>query len=196
MQVLKMAAWRNRGFSGSIGRSKTNRVRRMHTLRTPGGILFTFAVFVLIFYVIAFLVKGPDFVEYGLMPGVLGASQIALLLSVVLFAPLAFYKPGRPVARWGFLAAALVFGVAAWILAFLVTYEVWGVVGLLIGIAFAGVGIVAVGIVAALMAGQLSTALTIALLSVCGLVARQIMIVLARRLEAENAPLPVIDLNE
>ena len=168
----------------------------MSLLRTPGGVLFTLAVFVLVFYVIAFLVKGPLFVEYGLMPGVLMAAQVALLLCIIVFAPLAFCKPGRPIARWGFLASALVFGVAAWILAFLVTYEVWGEVGLLIGLALAGVGIVPVGIVAAFLGGHLDTALTVLLLAACGLGARQIMIGLARRLEAESAPLPMVELEE
>ena len=163
----------------------------MHTLRTPGGMLFAFAVATLVFFLAAFLVKGPLFVEYGLMPGLLMVTRLALLASVLLL-PLAHIGVTKPVARWGYLVAWLVFGVTAWVLAFLITLLLWGVIGVIVGIALAGAGIIPVGILAALFNAQWSVAIELIVLAALAYGTRWFTLRLARQIEpqAPVGPMP------
>ena len=51
---------------------------------------------------------------------------------------------------YGLYVASFVFGVCVWVYGFMVTYEIWGGVGVLIGLMLGIVGIVPLGIIAAL----------------------------------------------
>jgi hypothetical protein len=79
------------------------------------------------------------------------------LLSILVFAiallvllPLSFLQPSRPFAAGAILIASYVFGATVWIDALLVTKVLWGTAAVVVGLLIAGVGIVPVGILAAL----------------------------------------------
>ena len=154
----------------------------LNVLKTPGGMLFALAVCVLVFFLAAFLVKGTDFVEYGLIPGLQQITQIALLVSILCL-PLAFFRPAKSVARWAYLLSWLVFGVTAWVLGFLVTLQAWGTIGVIIGLALAGVGVVLTGILAAAIHGDWSMLIELVVLAALAYGARRLTLRLARQLE-------------
>jgi hypothetical protein len=156
----------------------------MNTLRTPGGMLFALAVATLVFFVAAFLVKGDLFVEYGLIPGLLVFTRIALLASVVAL-PLALIRLTKPVARWTYFVSYLVFAVTVWVLGFLVTLQLWGVVGVIVGIAAAGAGVIATGVIAAGLAGAWTTVIELIVLSVLAYGTRVFALRLAKQLEPD-----------
>ncbi len=158
----------------------------LNILKTPGGMLFALAVAILVFFLAAFLVKGPDFVEYGLMPDLFWFTRLALIVSVICV-PLAFIPFLRRVARWGYLLSWLVFGITAWVLGFLVTLQLWGVVGVIVGLALAGAGVVLTGILAALIGGAWPTAVELLVLALLAYGTRRFTLHLAAKLEP---PLP------
>jgi hypothetical protein len=82
------------------------------------------------------------------------------LVSIVLFAlivlivvPLAFVPPCRGFAAHFLLVSSYVFGLTVWVEALLITKTLWGTVGVVVGLLFAGVGIVPVGMLASLFRG-------------------------------------------
>lgn len=77
-----------------------------------------------------------------------------------------FYKPwSRVIGKWLYIGS-FVYGVCAWMLAFIVTLEYWGVLGVIIGFILLGIGMVPVGLFAAAFnLDWLSVTTTIALLS-------------------------------
>jgi hypothetical protein len=68
---------------------------------------------------------------------------------IVLLLPLASFRKTRIVPAYGLYVASFVFGVCGRVSGFMVTYEIWGGVGMFIGLMLGIVGIVPLGIVAA-----------------------------------------------
>lgn len=79
---------------------------------------------------------------------------INLLIAFFILGPLSLIPPARFIAASGFLIASIVFGVMIWVCGLGVTYEAWGLGGVIIGLVFAGVGIVPVAMLAALLQGE------------------------------------------
>lgn len=156
----------------------------MNTLRTPGGMLFALAVATLVFFVAAFLVKDDLFVEYGLIPGLLVFTRLALLASVVVL-PLAFIRLTKPVARWTYFVSYLIFADTVWVLGFLITLQIWGVVGVIVGLAMAGAGVVATGVIAAGLNGMWPSVIELIVLAVLAYGTRLFALRLARQLEPD-----------
>src|SRR5437016_805213 len=53
-------------------------------------------------------------------------SQIALLLSIFVFLPLALFRATRIVAAFGLMAASYSFGACVWVFGLIVTWSYWG----------------------------------------------------------------------
>ena len=79
---------------------------------------------------------------------------INLLIAFFILGPLSLIPPARFIAASGFLIASIVFGVMIWVGGLGVTYEAWGLGGVIIGLVFAGVGIVPVAMLASLLQGE------------------------------------------
>lgn len=89
--------------------------------------------------------------------------DIIFLIDLIVLIPLAFFKKTRSVSAIGLFVSSYVLGAFTWISAFLATYSFWGVLGIFIGIALAGVGIVFTGFLAALLHGYWYVAVNLAL---------------------------------
>ncbi|HLY55277.1 MAG TPA: hypothetical protein VKS60_06950 [Stellaceae bacterium] len=71
--------------------------------------------------------------------------------AVIVFGPLAIFRRARYWAAWGLYATSIVAGVILWIYCAAITFWAWGWVGLIIGIVILGVGVLPLGLVAALI---------------------------------------------
>jgi hypothetical protein len=78
----------------------------------------------------------------------------SLLIAFFIFGPLSLIPPTRFIAAIGFVIASFVFGAMMWCGGLGVTYEAWGVGGVVIGLMIAGIGIVPVGMLAVLLHGE------------------------------------------
>jgi hypothetical protein len=76
-------------------------------------------------------------------------NNIVTVLCIVLLMPLTLFRKTRIVPAHGLYVASFVFGVCVWVYGFMVTYEIWGGVGVFIGLMLGIVGIVPLGIIAA-----------------------------------------------
>jgi len=76
------------------------------------------------------------------------------LVTVILFVPLAFIPAARGVSGNGIVIASYIFGAILWLWAMAITYSVWGMLALVLGLVFFGVGVVPVAILAVLFEGE------------------------------------------
>lgn len=104
--------------------------------------------------IVALFVSGLVFVSRHVIWLAQGASVLALVCCIFVFFPMSFFARTRRAAFIGFLGSAFLFGLATWILGLLSTYLVWGGLGVVIGLALGVVGIVPLGVLAALFGAQ------------------------------------------
>jgi len=117
-----------------------------------GALIVLVAVAALIFLA-ALFIKGGAWVSAVVLPFINLLSRIALFFTIVVFLPLSFLKKTRPFTGFMLLITSYVFGLAAWLKGFFWAYNIWGVVGVLIGVFLFGVGVVPVGALALLLNG-------------------------------------------
>ena len=76
-------------------------------------------------------------------------NNILTVVCIVLLISLAPFRKTRIVPAYGLYVASFVFGVCVWMYGFAVTYQIWGGVGIFIGLILGIVGVVPLGIIAA-----------------------------------------------
>lgn len=79
------------------------------------------------------------------------AYSIIFLVSIVVLVPLALIPPTRSFSAVGLLIASYAFGAILWIWSMAYTYSVWGLVAVIVGLGFLGVGVVPIAMFAALV---------------------------------------------
>ena len=107
-------------------------------------------VICLVLLVIALLLRGMVWAADKLMPWLVTASMYALLVCIFIFLPMCIFRKTRPWAGVGLVYASLLFGVMLFAYACLYVVYAWGYGALAIGLIFAGVGVVPVGLLAAI----------------------------------------------
>lgn len=78
----------------------------------------------------------------------------SLLVVCFVLGPLSLIPPARGIAATGFVITSFVFGAVMWFSSLAVTYDLWGTMGVIIGLLIAGVGIVPVAMLATLFHGE------------------------------------------
>lgn len=121
----------------------------MEALKGIGSIVLGIAFFCGLILIAVLMIEGAKSVSEFMLPYLSLAIAYVLPICALILLPLAFIPKTRVIAAFGFFAASFLFGAATWMYGLIVTYTIWGVVGVLAGLAIAGVGVVPVGIVAA-----------------------------------------------
>lgn len=123
-------------------------------LKRIGGLLIGLAVIVAFTFLVALFIKGGAWASAVILPFVDFLSWFTISITILVLLPLSFFKKTRPSSGFMLLTASYVFGLAAWLKGFLWAYNIWGVVGVLIGVFLFGVGVVPVGAIALLFNGM------------------------------------------
>lgn len=98
--------------------------------------------------------RGIAWVSERVFEYVVLVNSYAFIISLFVCLPCAVFRVTRKVAAFGLFAASMVFGITVWIFGFLVTYAIWGLFGVFIGIAFFGFGVVPLGMIAGGLHGE------------------------------------------
>jgi hypothetical protein len=85
------------------------------------------------------------------------AFAISFFVTILLLVPMALIPPTRGYAAVGFSGVSYVFGAILWLAAMAFTYITWGLFAVIVGLMLFGVGVVPVGMLAALIQGEWST---------------------------------------
>ncbi len=127
---------------------------RMIQLRGWTALLAGAAILLALIGLAALAVSGMVWVSQHLVWYAQAFAFAAFWLCALVFLPLSAFTRTRRAALYGFVLAAFVFGACTWMLGLLSTYQSWGGLGVLIGLVLAFIGLVPLGMLAALFAGQ------------------------------------------
>ena len=122
----------------------------MDKAKNLGLVLLGLGVIAGVVLLFALFIEGAVWVTVKLTLIVEWANTIAFVAAVFLIVP-ALTRFGRGFAAVSYLLVSYVFGLTLWMYALIVAYALWGTVGIIIGLALMGVGVVPVAIVAALL---------------------------------------------
>jgi hypothetical protein len=112
-----------------------------------------------LFFVVGIALLAGLFIEGGLIvseilyPWIAIISLITFVICLVILFPLALFKRTRELSILGLLIASYVFGFIAWIWSFLLSYTLWGSMGLFIGLFLGGIGVVPIALLATAVGG-------------------------------------------
>lgn len=126
----------------------------MERLRGLGAMLLYAAVLCALVVVGLAVFRGAGWVAARALPWSGIAFWIAAACCIFLFAPMALFRASRGASAMGLLLASYLFGVILWLWSFFVTLQLWGAVWTVIGLFFAGVGLVPFALLAAAFHGS------------------------------------------
>jgi hypothetical protein len=126
----------------------------MESLKGVGGILFGIMMFSALIAVPILLIMGAAAISPIVLPFLNATGTILFICCIVVFCPLSLFRGTRFVAFWGFFVSSYIFGFTVWLYGLLVTYTLWGIFGVILGLVLAGIGVVPLGIIAALINGM------------------------------------------
>ena len=146
--------WRERDPNRGLEDGKHCAMKVSKTLKTGGmilgGLLAMAALFGLGIFFVAGATAASFFVIMKWAPMV---SRSIFLIVFFILGPLSLIPPARALAAIGFRIASYVFGVISWCFGLVVTYVIWGMKGVVIGLMIAGVGVVPLAMLATLLRG-------------------------------------------
>jgi hypothetical protein len=119
--------------------------------------------FIILLFLFAVTIRGMVWASDKALPWLVAAGWIAIAICLFVLSPLCIFRKTRPWAGIGFAYASLVFGLELWAYSCLFVVYKWGYVGLGIGLLFAGVGVVPMAFVAAILHAEWSALLEIVL---------------------------------
>ena len=121
------------------------------------GVLIIFAVVVLIGFIITgLIIHGIAWLSDSILPILLDVNKIVFLVCLGILSPLAFFEKLRDFIGGCFKLSAFIFGFTLWLWSFLLTYELWGVTAVYIGISAVGVGVIPIAMLATMFNGMWS----------------------------------------
>lgn len=136
------------------------------TLGAIGGLALMLAIAAVgIAIVIAFILGGV-WVSKHLLPWLTVISFVVFAIVIFVLLPLAIPRATRGFSSISMLIASYVFGATLWMFGLLLTYFTWGVVAVIIGLVFFGVGVVPVALLATLFKGMWGPFFTLILLAI------------------------------
>ena len=100
---------------------------------------------------IALLLRGMVWASDKVLPWLDSASRIAFGICLLVLLPLCLFRKTRPWAGVGFYGSSYLFGIMLFAYSCLFVVDVWGYTGLAVGLIFAGVGVVPVAVLAAVL---------------------------------------------
>ena len=108
------------------------------------GVL-VFAAFIM---VPILLISGGSVVAPKIYPFLDGAAVIALIVDVLVLLPLLAFRRTRTASAAAIYFSSYIFGFVTWLQGFIVTLYFWGVIGVVVGLFIAGVGVVPIAMLA------------------------------------------------
>jgi len=99
-------------------------------------------------------VKGSVWMGEHVMQSLVNTASLVLVVDLIILLPLAIFSRLRPWIGLVLYISSYLFGLVTWFLGLLLTYTLWGLAATVVGLVLAGVGVVAMGILATLFKGM------------------------------------------
>ena len=122
----------------------------METLKSIGGCLLYIVILAACVALAALFFLGAEWCSAHLLPWFMLGCEIATAILFLILLPLCLIRKARGFAAIAILLISYVFGITVWMEGLLITLSTWGVGAVIFGLLFMGVGVVPIGMLAAL----------------------------------------------
>ncbi len=116
--------------------------------------------------VVVMIIRGVPWIAENVYPIVSFVCSILLLLLVPISIVLSIFRKTHPWAGLGFTLSSYALGLTLWLWSLILAYLLAGTIWMIIGLLFAGVGVVFVAFVAALVHGEWAVAIQVGIMTV------------------------------
>jgi hypothetical protein len=151
----------------------------VETLKKIGGALFGVVVLVGFLALPVVFILGSTWAAEHLLSPLIVIGWLAVALDVVILLPLSIFKRFRGFTGSVIFISSYVFGLVTWLLGFVLTYSLWGLGAVIIGILFLGGGVVPMALLATMFKGLWDPFFTLLVLVVITFASRGIGISIA-----------------
>ncbi len=131
-----------------------------------GGMLLGIAIFVCVLALPVVFIMGAVWASEHLLQPLIVIGWIALAVNILILLPLSIFRPLRGFTGSGMFLSSYIFGLVSWLLGFVLTYALWGLWAVVIGILFLGGGVVPIALLATLFKGLWEPFFTLIVLTV------------------------------
>lgn len=116
--------------------------------------IISLCAFIVFWLMASLLLKGAAWLGDVVYPWLSLIFGIAFWIFILILLPLAFFRKTRPFSGISIYVVSFVFGAYLWITSFLITYNTWGLVVVIIGILIMGIGVVPIAMLSMLFHGE------------------------------------------
>lgn len=138
----------------------------MERLKGIGALLLGTVALIAAISLVAVFFLGIGWLSGHLFPWFSKASLVAGSILFLVLLPLSIVRKLRPFTSAAILLISFVFGITLWMEGLLVTLSTWGTFAVIVGILMGGIGVVPIGMLAALFHGLWETLLELLILTV------------------------------
>ena len=103
---------------------------------------------------IGLFIHGGAWLSAKIYPFLTVIFGITFGIALFILTPISIFKRARRIAGNGIVISSFIFGLTLWVWSFLLTYTLWGGVGIFIGLFLFGVGVVPIAMLATLFKGM------------------------------------------
>jgi hypothetical protein len=165
----------------------------INKLKSLGGFAVGLLILAAVIFLIVIFIAGAGWVSAKLLPFFSIASLIAFAALLFVLVPLSAIRATRGFAAIAIMWVSFVFGVTAWMEGLLVSLDLWGVFAVIVGLCIAGVGVVPIGILAALFHGRWSTMFELIFLIIATFGSRAYAVWVAQKADEANVRATLIE---
>ncbi|MBA7553862.1 hypothetical protein ES705_46466 [subsurface metagenome] len=123
-------------------------------LKSIGGFIIGIVIFLGIIFLAIFFIKGGVWLGAMVLPWLSIIMWLVFILDIIIFLPLGIFKKTRSVSAFGLVISSYVYGLTLWFWALLLTYLIWGIRAVFIGLFIAGIGVIPIAILATALNGE------------------------------------------
>jgi len=111
------------------------------------------ASLIIIVLLVGLFIHGGAWLSSKVYPIVTVIFGITFVIALIILTPISIFKKARGFAGKGIVISSYIFGFTLWVWSFLLTYALWGGLGIFIGLFLFGVGIVPIAMLATAFKG-------------------------------------------
>lgn len=123
-------------------------------LKNLGWGIILIVFFVIIALLTGLFIHGGAWLSTKVYPILTVISGITFGIALFVLTPISIFKKTRGFAGNGIVLSSFIFGLTLWVWSFLLTYTLWGGLGIVIGLFILGVGVVPIAMLATLFKGM------------------------------------------
>ncbi len=123
------------------------------SLNSIGCFILSIAAIVCCVFLFGLFIRGGVWVADKVLPVLLVFSAGVFIFNVVVCIPLAFFRRTKEFSGKALFISSFFYGLLLWLGCLVITFKLWGWLGIIVGLILLGVGIVPIAIIATLVAG-------------------------------------------